>query len=50
MAHCKGTTCATDDREFRFTFKPGAGGELALHRLASIERPPCQDKPANPAP
>jgi len=50
MPHCKGTTCTSEDREFRFTFKPGAGGELLLTRLESAERPPCQDKLANPAP
>ena len=46
MPHCKGTTCTSEDREFRFTFKPGAGGELMLARLESAERPPCQDRPA----
>ena len=40
MKRCKGTTCMSDDREFRFTFKP-AGGDLVLTRLAVIERPPC---------
>jgi hypothetical protein len=36
FAHCKGTVCQTDDREFRFTFK----GEQ-LTRLEVVERPPC---------
>jgi hypothetical protein len=44
MPHCKGTTCTSNDREFRFTFKPGAGGELFLARIESAERPPCQDR------
>lgn len=36
--HCKGTTCSSDDREYRFTFK---GGELT--QLEVAERPPCLD-------
>jgi hypothetical protein len=36
FAHCKGTTCSSDDRDFRFTFR---GGLLA--RLEVSERPPC---------
>jgi len=38
---CSGTVCKSDDREFRFGFKPGAGGELMLARLEVVERPPC---------
>jgi len=45
MTHCTGTTCASDDREYRFTFKAGE-----LYRLEIIERPPCLDKPEVPAP
>jgi hypothetical protein len=45
MASCKDTTCASDSREFRFTFKP-AGGEQFLAKIESIELPPCQDKAA----
>jgi hypothetical protein len=45
MASCKDTTCTSDSREFRFTFKP-AGGEQFLARIESVELPPCQDKPA----
>lgn len=47
--HCTGTVCRSDDREFRFTFTPGAGG-LLLSKLAITELPPCEDKPAIPTP
>jgi hypothetical protein len=40
MRRCKGTTCSSDDREFRFSFK-ALGGELQLYRLEIVERPPC---------
>jgi hypothetical protein len=40
MRRCKGTTCSTSERDFRFSFKPGADG-LQLFRLEIIERPPC---------
>jgi hypothetical protein len=33
---CAGTTCKSDDREFRFVFKNGL-----LQRLELVERPPC---------
>lgn len=46
MQHCTGTTCRSEDREFRFVFK--GRGDLMLHRLEVTERPPC--KPANPGP
>jgi hypothetical protein len=36
MAHCTGTVCRSDEREFRFTFK---GDQL--RRLEVVERPPC---------
>lgn len=36
--HCKGTTCVSDDREYRFTFKAGE-----LTQLEVAERPPCLD-------
>ena len=42
MKQCTGTSCKSDDREFKFTFKPGGGGELMLQRLEVIERPPCK--------
>jgi hypothetical protein len=42
LTHCQGTVCTTDDHEFRFTFKPGAGGYLLLTRLEVIERPACE--------
>jgi len=42
MRHCTQTTCKSDDHEFRFTFKPGGGGELMLQRLEVIERPSCR--------
>ncbi len=47
FAHCTGTTCKTDDREFRFGFKPGPGGDLLLASVDSIDRGPC-DKSAIP--
>jgi hypothetical protein len=47
--HCTGTACRSEEREFRFTFSPGAGG-LLLSRLAITELPPCEDKPGIPAP
>ncbi len=37
---CEGTSCASADREFRFTFKTIAG-ELWLSRVEVTERPPC---------
>lgn len=37
---CTGTSCKSDDREFRFTFAP-FGGQLLLSRLEVIDRPPC---------
>jgi hypothetical protein len=47
MKHCTQTVCRSDDHEFRFTLKPGAGG-LVLSRLEIIELPPCAAKPAIP--
>ena len=41
---CEGAICKSDDREFRFGFKPGPGGELMLARLEVVERPPCPSK------
>jgi hypothetical protein len=38
--HCTGTSCKSDDREFRFTFAP-FGGQLLLSRLEVMDRPPC---------
>ena len=38
--HCKGTTCSSDDREFRFGLKR-VGGELWLASIELVERPPC---------
>ncbi|MBA3397080.1 MAG: hypothetical protein H0T89_30905 [Deltaproteobacteria bacterium] len=40
MRRCTGTTCKSDDREFRFGLRL-VGGALVLHRLEVIERPPC---------
>lgn len=40
MKRCTGTTCTSDDFEFRFTFRPH-GGPLLLTRIDMIERPPC---------
>ncbi|MBL9016712.1 MAG: hypothetical protein JNL83_21170 [Myxococcales bacterium] len=37
---CKGTTCSSNDRDFRFGLKL-VGGELTLATLELIERPPC---------
>lgn len=38
--HCKGTTCSSDDRDFRFRLT-AAGGELWLTSIEILERPPC---------
>jgi hypothetical protein len=43
MAHCTGTSCVSESREYRFTFKSGE-----LTRLEIAERPPCLDRPAVP--
>jgi hypothetical protein len=40
MRHCTGTICVSDDREFRFVWKP-SGGELRLSRIEIADRPPC---------
>ncbi|HET7499963.1 MAG TPA: hypothetical protein VFK02_03145 [Kofleriaceae bacterium] len=40
MQRCTGTICVSDDREFRFTWKP-TGGELLLARLEMADRLPC---------
>jgi hypothetical protein len=40
LRSCKGTTCTSDDREFRFGLKAFAG-ELMLYKLEIAERPPC---------
>ena len=48
MQHCTGTTCRSDDHEFKLAFKP-AGGELLLQRIEIRERPPCRTA-ANPNP
>src|SRR5678815_175545 len=37
LAHCKGTTCTSEDRQFRFTID----GTGRISRLEMIERPPC---------
>ncbi len=41
FSRCDGAVCKSDDYEYRFGFKPGAGGDLMLARLEIIERPPC---------
>ncbi len=38
--HCKGTTCSSDDRDFRFGLK-AVGGELWLASIEMVDRPPC---------
>jgi hypothetical protein len=51
MRHCTGTTCVSNDREFRFTWKPfGPRGQLELAKLEIADRPPCQDRAAIPQP
>jgi hypothetical protein len=40
LQHCKGTVCASDDRQFQLGWKTIAG-ELRLYRLEITERPPC---------
>lgn len=37
---CKGTTCSSDDRDFRFGLKT-IGGELWLTSIEIVELPPC---------
>jgi hypothetical protein len=37
MHHCTGTTCRSDDHEFRFVFRSGL-----LWRLEVVDRPPCK--------
>ena len=37
---CKGTTCSSDDRDFRFGFKV-ISGELWLASIELVDRPPC---------
>ncbi len=49
MHHCVGTTCTTDEREFRFTFK-SVSGELLISRIEVADQPPCQDPSGVPAP
>ena len=44
LAHCKDTVCSSDEREFRFGFKPGPGGDLLLTRLEVVEKPPCPSR------
>jgi hypothetical protein len=43
MRRCTGTTCTSEDREYRFTFKPGGSG-LQLTRIELADRPPCQKR------
>jgi len=45
LGHCKDTVCSSDERDFRFGFKPGAGGDLVLTRLEVVEKPPCHSAP-----
>ena len=40
FTRCKGTTCVSSDREFRFGFK-NIGGKMMLARIEIAERPPC---------
>jgi len=40
LRRCAGTTCRSDDREFRFGLKV-VGGASMLTRLEVVERPPC---------
>ncbi len=47
MHRCAGTTCRSQDREFRFTFKSSDG--LIVSRLEVVELPPCK-KPSIPVP
>lgn len=41
LAHCTGTVCESDDREFRFVFK---GADLLLTRIEVVDRPPCNKR------
>lgn len=49
MKHCTGTTCTSDDHEFRFGWKP-IGGQLYLAKLEMHARPACGDKQTIPVP
>ncbi len=49
MRHCTGTTCTSDDRDFKFTFKP-IGGQLLLAKLEVVDHPPCDEKQVVPNP
>jgi hypothetical protein len=42
LHHCKDSVCTSGEHEFRFGWKPGAGGELVLARLEVVDRPPCR--------
>lgn len=41
--HCTATSCASADRDYRFTFK-SIGGELWLSRLELADRPSCPSR------
>jgi len=38
--HCKGTTCSSDDRDFKFDLKV-IGGQLWVAGIDLVDRPPC---------
>jgi len=40
MRSCKGTTCSSEEHDFKLIWRP-VGGELLLYRLEIVERPPC---------
>lgn len=40
MQHCTGAVCVSDEREFRFVWRPAAGG-MVLTRIELADRPPC---------
>jgi hypothetical protein len=41
LTRCEGLVCKSDEHEFRFTLKPGAGG-LVLARIEVVDRPACE--------
>lgn len=42
MQHCTGAICVSEDREFRFVWRP-SGKEVLLSRIEIADRPPCTD-------
>ena len=41
LRNCVGTTCSSGERDYRFTWKPGPGGQPLLTRMELQDRPAC---------